>query len=304
MHLRFAAAVGLFLHLTVGALANGNSTTWIMLDVSPAQYQADCHLLRMPDGTNILIDIADAADAPNVAVPTLQRLGVRHVGLVVISHFHKDHYNRLLDLIKSGVVVDRVAVNVPDKRAAALESPSWGCDLDDVQRVLAELRAHKVPYFTPKAGDRLFECKASDGALVSLDVLCAYDGFNTPVGVTDVNDTSIVLRLSHGPTRALFTGDLNSKLGNYLVQSGMDLRADILKAPHHGGEGTVPNSFYEAVHAKALLVPTSKALWLSPRCMRTRNFFFDTKCPVYVAGIRGSVTVAMNSAGYRIILEH
>jgi hypothetical protein len=69
MHLRFAAAVGPFPHLPVGALANGDSTTWIMLDVSPEQYPADCHLLRMAHGTNILVDIADAADAPTSPHP-------------------------------------------------------------------------------------------------------------------------------------------------------------------------------------------------------------------------------------------
>ncbi len=243
MFIRLTATLGLFALASLNAFAAEGFTRWTMLNVTPNQAQADCHLLQMPDGSNVLIDIADAADVPNVAVPLLQKLGVHRVALVVISHFHKDHYDRLRDLIRSGVVVDRVAINVPDKQAAALESPSWGCDLDDVHATLAELRARRIPYFTPKAGDRIFETRDSGGTVVSLDVLCAYDGFNTPVGVTDVNDTSIVLRPSHGPTRALFTGDLNNKLGTYLAQNGMDLRADVLKAPHHGGEGTVPDIF-------------------------------------------------------------
>jgi competence protein ComEC len=274
-----------------------------MLNVTPAQAQADCHLLQLPDGSNILIDAGEALDAPNVAVTLLQKLGVRRISLVVISHFHKDHYGQLIPIIKAGIVVKKVVLNVPDKRSADLEIP-WGCDLNDVQSVLAELRSRRIPYATPKAGDRIYQCKTRDGAIVSLDVLCAYDGAHTPVGLTDVNDTSIVLRLSHGPTRVLFPGDLNNKLGAYLVESGADLRADLLKAPHHGAESTVSDVFYAKVHASAVLVPVSKALWLTAPCMRTRNYFYNASVPVYVAGLCGNVTVTITAKGFKIATEY
>jgi competence protein ComEC len=273
-----------------------------MLNVTPAQAQADCHLLQLPDGSNLLIDAGEASDAPDVAVTLLRRLGVRRISLVVISHFHRDHYGQLIRILRAGIVVKKVILNVPDKRSADLEIP-WGCDLNDVQSVLAELRSRRIPYTTPKAGDRIYERKTRDGFIVSLDVLCAYDGVHSPVGLTDVNDTSIVLRLSHGPTRALFTGDLNSKLGTYLLQSGMDLRADLLKAPHHGAEGTVPDLFYAKVHPAAVLVPVSKALWLSARCMRTRNYFYNAGVPAYVSGLRGNVTVTISAKGFKIESE-
>ncbi len=303
MSLRFLTGISLSIITAIHLLAGQSSSRWIMLDVTPAQAQADCHLLQLPDGSNILIDAGAAADAPDMAVTLLQRLRVRRLSIVVITHFHKDHYGELIAIIKAGIVVDRVILNVPDKRSADLEIP-WGCDLNDVQAVLAELRARKIPYTTPKAGDRIYEDRTGDGVIVSLDVLCAYDGVHTPVGLTDVNDTSIVLRLSHGSTRALFAGDLNDKLGTYLVESGMDLRANLLKAPHHGAEGTVPDAFYAKVHASAVLVPVSKALWLSARCMRTRNYFYNAGVPAYVAGIRGNVTVIMTAKGFKISTEH
>jgi competence protein ComEC len=303
MRLRLLVAVSLCLATAIDLLAGQSSTKWIMLNVTPAQAQADCHLLQLPDGSNILIDAGEAADAPDVAVTLLKKLRVRRISLVVISHFHKDHYGQLIRIIKAGIVVKKVILNVPDKRSADLEIP-WGCDLNDVQSVLAELRSRNIPYITPKAGDRIYECKTRDRVNVSLDVLCAYDGVHSPVGLTDVNDTSIVLRLSHGPTRALFTGDLNKKLGTYLLESGMDLRADLLKAPHHGAEGTVPDIFYAKVHPSAVLVPVSKALWLSARCMRTRNYFYNAGVPAYVAGLRGNVTVTITAKGFQIETEH
>mgnify|MGYP001271630289 CR=1 FL=1 len=274
-----------------------------MLNVSPKEQQADAHLLRFPSGRWALIDIADAADAPGHVMRLLQRRRVQELELVVISHFHVDHYGRLVDLLEAGARVKRVALNVPARTAADREKP-WGCDWDDVQRVLGLLRERGVPYFTPKAGDVIFSEPLPDGGEVKLEVLCAYDGENTPVGRTDVNDTSIIVRLQHGNVRALFSGDLNFPLGKYLVESGGDLRADVLKAPHHGTESTAPDEFFAAVQAKAVLVPSPRALWFSPRSKRVREFYKERGVPTYVSGIHGHVTVEFERDSFRVTPQH
>src|SRR5580700_10579582 len=84
-------------------------TRWTMINVTPGQVQADCHLIEFPDGSKVLIDIADAMDAPGTALAFFQKHKITHIDLVVISHFHKDHYGRLRDLIDAGIKIDRVA---------------------------------------------------------------------------------------------------------------------------------------------------------------------------------------------------
>lgn len=297
----FPLMLGLFLACSLAAAEP--ATRWTMLNVTPAEGQADCHLLTFSDGRHVLVDPGAAWDAPDSARELLQARGVRELDLVVISHFHWDHYGQLRSLLRAGIKVRRVAVNVPDRRVADRERP-WGCDFDDVQSLLRELRDQGIPYFTPKAGELLVESRDPSGKLlVSLEVLCAYDGVHTPVGETDVNDTSIVLRLTHGRTRALFTGDLNYSIGVWLARSNVDLRADLLKASHHGAEGTVPDEFYDKVGATAVLVPSPRALWQSARSMRTRNYFLERKVPVYVAGIDGTTTVTLTASGYSIEKE-
>jgi hypothetical protein len=191
---------------------------------------------------------------------------------------------------------------VPQQAAAAREKP-WGCNLDHVQATLGTLSAHNIPTFTPKIGERLLESKTTDGTVISLDVVCLYDGLNSPIGPTDVNDTSIIVRLSHGTTSALFTGDLNHSLGAYLAKSDFNLKADILKAPHHGTEGTAPNEFFDRVGAKAVLVPAPKSIWESARSMRIRNYFIENNVPTYVSGLKGNVTVTLTDQGYQVETE-
>jgi len=275
-----------------------------MVNVSPGNEQADCHLIEFPDGRRVIIDIADAGDAPGTALAYLKAHGITAVDLIIISHFHRDHYGRLIDLVGAGVRIGRVAVNVPSKAddAAEREKP-WGFDRQDVEGVLRLLRDRGIPYFTPKAGDRLLSVPLADGGVATLDVVCLFDGFVSPVGKTDVNDTSIIVRLSHGKTRALFTGDLNAALGGFLAGSDFDLKADILKVPHHGTEGCAPNEFFARVNPKAALVPSPKGLWFSPRSQRIRDYFASHHIPTYVSGINGHVTVILTAGGFRIEAE-
>jgi len=272
-----------------------------MINVCPRDGQADCHLIEFPDGRKVLIDIADGYDASGTAIAWLRSHHITKVDLVVISHFHKDHYGRLVGLINAGVQVDRVAINVPspaDDRADA-EMP-WGFDRKHVESVLRFLREKHIPCFTPQIGERLMEIPLAEGGVATLDVVCVYDGANTPVGKTDTNDTSIIVRLSHGPTRALFTGDLNGALGTWLAQSDFDLTADVLKVPHHGTEAVAPNEFFACVRPKLALVPAPKPLWLSDRSKRIRDWFARQKIPTYVSGIDGDVRVLLTSTGFAV----
>jgi competence protein ComEC len=292
--------------LLVGFATRGWSqdTRWTMINVEGAQGQADCHLIEFPDGTKALIDAAEGWDAKGAALAYLQAHKIKHLDLVVLSHLHWDHYGKLLEIINAGITVDRVALNLPASREIADVEKPWGCNWEDVQSVLRFLADHRIPYFTPRIGERLIEIKRGN-TLTALDVVCLYDGINTPIGKTDINDTSIILRLTHGPTRALFTGDLNAKLGAWLATSDFDLKADILKVPHHGTEGVTPNEFFAKVDPKVALVPSPKELWFSLRSKRIRDYFTtDHKIPTYVTGIHGTVTVEMNNTGYEIKAEH
>lgn len=293
------ATTGIALAELYDVPANAQETRWTMINVSPGEEQADCHLIEFPDGRIAMIDIADAADAGGTALAYLQSHNITKIDLVVLSHFHRDHYGRLADVINAGIKIGRVAVNMPapDDEFADAERP-WGFIREDAEWTLQFLKEKGIPYFTPKIGEHMLDVPLLDGTSASLVAVCLYDGTNTPVGKTDTNDTSIIVRLSHGATRALFTGDLNAKLGAWLAGSNFDLAADLLKLPHHGTQGCAPSEFFTRVNPKVALVPSPKSHWFSLRSKIVRDYFADKHIPTYVNGIVGHVTVTMNSQGF------
>ncbi len=280
---------------------SARQTTWTMINVSPFEHQADSHLIEFPDGRLALIDAADGGDAPGTLLSFFEHRGIRHLDLVILSHFHFDHYGRLRDLISAGVTIGRVACNLPARGNPHIDAErGWGFSREDAESLLRFLDEKRIPHFTPRTGERLLEVPLGDGTFAALDAVCLYDGLNTPVGPTDTNDTSIIVRLSHGRTRALFTGDLNHALGAWLATGPFDLSAEILKLPHHGTAGIAPPEFFERVGARVAMVPSPKNLWHSPRSKLARDFYAERNIPAFVNGIHGHVTATLTTAGFRI----
>jgi competence protein ComEC len=70
---------------------------------------------------------------------------------------------------------------------------------------------------------------------------------------SDPNNSSVVLRVHSGGRLLLLTGDIEVEAQRAMVQAGIELRADILKIPHHGSRYQDPE-FLRAVGASVAVV--------------------------------------------------
>lgn len=80
-----------------------------------------------------------------------------------------------------------------------------------------------------------------------------------PVGLEteELNDTSLVFRVSYRDVSLLFTGDSEAPVHEALMAAG-DLRADVLKVPHHGSKTTDPE-FFAAVSPSVAVISVGAA---------------------------------------------
>ena len=69
----------------------------------------------------------------------------------------------------------------------------------------------------------------------------------------EANDLSLVVRATVRGVRILLTGDLGAEAEARLRTSGVDLRADVLKVPHHGSADADPG-FLTVTGARAALI--------------------------------------------------
>ena len=77
-----------------------------------------------------------------------------------------------------------------------------------------------------------------------LSVLAAVD--------TTRNNTSIVMRLTHGSARLLLVGDAEEMSWEIMRKNGAPLKADVIKVGHHGSINSSPDWSFTAVMPKKL----------------------------------------------------
>jgi competence protein ComEC len=73
-------------------------------------------------------------------------------------------------------------------------------------------------------------------------------------GMTGGNDASLVMKLKYGKFSCLLMGDLRYPGEKELLESGRDLKADILKVGHSGWKDATTQDFLDAVNPKAAVI--------------------------------------------------
>lgn len=209
----------------------------------------DALLLSLPDGGHLLVDGGGAQGTYDpgeaLVVPALRRMGIRSLEAVVISHLHVDHYGGILAVLGEVDVGELWLPVVPPPGHPALD-------------LLAAARHGNIPIRILAAGrpppSELGGCR--------LQWLHPRDGRPWPRGSRGrgANDHSVVLRASHGERAMLLTGDAEAPLEADLVATHGDLRADVLKVPHHGSNTSSSPPLLAAVAPRLAVVsvdPTS-----------------------------------------------
>ena len=89
---------------------------------------------------------------------------------------------------------------------------------------------------------------------VAIDVLSPAPAGPGARPVPADNEGSLVLRLTMGGTSFLLMGDAGPETETALLESGLDLASDVLKAGHHGSASSTSAAFLAAVRPRLVLV--------------------------------------------------
>lgn len=198
--------------------------------------QGDSELISLPNGETVLID---SGDRGSPTVDLLKKYGVREITLIIATHPHSDHIGEMRDVMRAFKVLEfwDSGFNHPTK--------TYG-------DMLQEIKDRGIKFATPKRGDmRTF------GDVV-LDVL------NPPDQPPDdnPNNASIVVRVSFGEKKFLFTGDAedyenSGKPSAWEQMLGADkgkLHVDLLKAAHHGSSNGTTREVLDAVRPSIVTI--------------------------------------------------
>jgi competence protein ComEC len=174
--------------------------------------------------------VVDTGPDPAAMRRCLDQLKISSVPLLILTHFHADHVDGL-----DGVRRRQVG----DIWVSPLASPGY-----EVERVRQWAASLGRTVTSPPVGT------AATVGEVSLQVIGPVDH---PLAAGDSsstqNDESLVVMITAHGLRLLLTGDVEPPGQAAILGSGADLRADVLKVPHHGSARQDP-AFFAAPGAR------------------------------------------------------
>ncbi|MGP0083983.1 MAG: DNA internalization-related competence protein ComEC/Rec2 [Steroidobacteraceae bacterium] len=197
--------------------------------------EGDSAVVRFPGSRAMVIDGGssfggfDAGE--RIVAAYLWSQKIMHVDYLALSHPDLDHFGGL----------DFIAMNFAPRAfwttGVLSLDVSYAQFMDDLSR--AKIPIEQVRETAPVAS-------IGGVAIVSLN--------GKPDLARTHNNSSMVLRLIFGNASILFSGDIESAGERALLASGGDLRATILKVPHHGSATSSTASFIAAVHPAVVVI--------------------------------------------------
>lgn len=200
--------------------------------------QGDSELIRLPTGENILIDTGLSSGADKLA-SYLKQLGVSRIDYLIGTHPHADHIGGMTRVIQEFDIGKVYLPKVADSQVPTTRTYESMLDAADTK------------------GLRFTQAKGGMTVLQQEDVQLQ---FLAPLGETydDLNNYSIVVKLTFGKRSFLFTGDAEQESEQQMVaQEHSDLHCDVLKVGHHGSSSST-ESFLQAVSPKYAIISCGK----------------------------------------------
>ncbi|MFF0270302.1 ComEC/Rec2 family competence protein [Kribbella sp. NPDC004536] len=207
--------------------------------------QGDGLVLRAGDGTAVVVD---TGPDPAAMDRCLRQLGVRYVPVVVLSHFHADHVGGLAGVLNG-------------RKVGEIEVTPYFSPRAEYARVIELAGQHRVAVRTVAFHEQRAVGQVSWTTLWPAKVPALPPAGTSSATSTDEgspeNNASIAMMVEVSGLRILLTGDLEPESQRAVLATGVDLRADVLKVPHHGSAQQDP-AFIAAADARLAVISAGR----------------------------------------------
>lgn len=268
-----------------------------MLDIG----QGDAVLIQT-GAKNILIDTGDdkyyedgkKGKENTQLLSELQKLKIDHIDTLVMTHAHADHIGKADKVIAQYGVKELVYNGIPSTSKYFINA-------------LKAAKANGTQQVKVKAGDVLdfgngvsFEIVSPSQSLIDEDTAAI-----KAKKKVDVNNESVVGRLTFGNFAMLFTGDAEGPVEKDMVASyGKKLKCQVLKAGHHGSKTSSTAEFLKLVQPESVVMSLGvNNQYGHPHEALLNRLQKQGVKNIYRTDANGTITIVSDGSSYSITTE-
>ena len=211
--------------------------------------------------------------AEGITLPYLEKLGIKRLNGLFITHFDEDHSQGLSLLVDELEVKNIFASYIPkdSEILSAVES-------NDIKVILL-MNNHKLK--------------------LSKDVFLDIIWPNSDTYITG-NNASLVSILRTNGANILLTGDIEKEV-EYLIKDTIAYPIDILKVPHHGSNTSSTELFLESIRPKDAIISVGRNNMYNHPSEDVLDRYIRYGSNIYRTDEMGLVKVVIDSHGYKIL---
>lgn len=197
--------------------------------------QGDCTLITC-NGKTILVDVGETGESQTV-INYIKNQGIKKLDCVIGTHPHSDHIGCMGYVLNAFDVGDVIMPEIPDKIM-----PTTVC----FEKFLDAVEEKAENAYFAEVGD---EYTYGDMKFQILAPVKNYD---------DLNNMSVVVKLTFGSTSVMLTGDAEKKSEKDMLKNNINYSADILKMGHHGSRTSSTDEWLNAVNPTYAVISCGK----------------------------------------------
>ena len=238
--------------------------------------QGDSIFIELPNNETMLIDAAESYQSENI-INYLKNLNYQKIDYVIGTHPHTDHIGGLKDIINTFEI-------------GKIYMPKVVSTTKTYESLLMAIKDKNLKINTAKSGTSIIDTDA-----LKINILAPNNST-----YTELNNYSVVTKITYGTTKFLFMGDAEKLSENEIKE---DVTADVIKIGHHGSNTSSSIDFIKKVNAKYGIISVGLNNKYNLPKEETITNWENSGTKIYLTSTNGTITASSDGTNIKIESE-
>ena len=237
--------------------------------------QGDSSFIELPNGDTMLIDAGISSSGDDI-IEYIEDLGYQDIDYVVATHPHADHIGGMAE------VIDAFEIGSIYMPKAVSTSKTY-------ENLLETIQDKGLSIHTGRAGVEV----------LNTDDLTILMFAPVQEEYSNLNNYSIVLKITYGDTSFLYTGDAEDSLDEITG----DIKADVLKVGHHGSDTSTTSDFLARVNPSYAVISVGEGNSYGHPALSTIELLEGYTSNIYRTDLNGTVVISSDGVNINVDTE-